>query len=261
MVGFARTCVRKIHTFGIIIMKLLITGANGIVGTILTQALSEKYDVIGTGRSGEETNRYLKMDISEAAAVEAVFKKVRPEAVIHLAGDSRVSASWDSVLKNNIVGTKNILEAARRHGASKIVYASSTHITGAYEGNPRSLHLEENPHQISVNDPIRPDSYYGTSKAFGEALARQYFENFGMHTICLRIGLVTPENDPTKDPRMMKIWLSHRDLVQIVEKSLETNVAFGIYYAISANTGRYWDISNAQRELGYQPEDDAALIS
>lgn len=242
-------------------MKLLITGSKGIIGTILTQALPDEHDVVGTGRRGEETSTYLHMDISEESAVEAVFKKVRPEAVIHLAGDSRVTADWDSVLKNNIVGTKNIFEAARKHGASKIVYASSTHITGAYEGNPHSLHEKENPQQISVNDPIRPDSYYGTSKAFGEALARQYFENFGMQTICLRIGLVTPENDPTNDPRMMKIWLSHGDLVQIVEKSLVTNVPFGIYYAISANTGRYWDISNAQRELGYQPEDDAALIS
>ena len=58
----------------------------------------------------------------------------------------------------------------------------------------------------------------------------------------------------------MKTWLSHRDLVQLVRKSLESDVEFGIYYGVSDNTGRFWDISNAEKELGYKPEDNAAEI-
>jgi glycogen synthase len=57
----------------------------------------------------------------------------------------------------------------------------------------------------------------------------------------------------------MKTWLSHRDLVQLVEKSLLSNIDFGVYYGVSNNKGRFWDISNAEDEIGYKPQDDASL--
>ena len=56
----------------------------------------------------------------------------------------------------------------------------------------------------------------------------------------------------------MKTWLSHRDLVQLVNKSLGSNVMFGIYFGVSANMSVFWDISNARSELGYEPVDDAS---
>jgi hypothetical protein len=80
-----------------------------------------------------------------------------------------------------------------------------------------------------------------------------------MRVICLRIGQVREDDDPSMDPtgRARAIWISFRDTVQIVQRSLAADVRFGIYYGVSGNARRFWDISNAERELGYQPQDDA----
>ena len=66
------------------------------------------------------------------------------------------------------------------------------------------------------------------------------------------------DDDPTKQSQNRRIWLSHRDLVQLVEKSLSAEVTFGIYYGISNNKDAFWDISNARADLGFEPVDDGS---
>jgi nucleoside-diphosphate-sugar epimerase len=122
------------------------------------------------------------------------------------------------------------------------------------------LHKQAEPVKIGPDDPLRPDSDYGVSKAFGEAVARYYSARWGIQALCLRIGAVLADDDPTKDERNRKIWLSHRDLLQLVEKSLASNVIFGIYYGVSDNQGAFWDITNARLDLGYEPVDDASRL-
>ena len=87
-----------------------------------------------------------------------------------------------------------------------------------------------------------------------KALGRYYSDAYGMSVICLRIGsyLAKPEV-----PRNLATWLSPRDMAQAASLAIETDIKFGIYYTISNNKRRYWDISSAQRELGYAPEDNA----
>jgi nucleoside-diphosphate-sugar epimerase len=123
------------------------------------------------------------------------------------------------------------------------------------------LHTKDNPNLITINDPIRPDGFYGVSKATGEAIARMYYDLYGLESICLRIGSVLKDDDPHSNPRYESTWLSHRDLVQLVKKSLLADVKFGIYYGVSNNKRRFWDISNAVSEINYQPEDDASGFS
>lgn len=242
-------------------MRLLITGINGLIGTILQNALGQTHVVYGLDREGEFSEHVLFADISDYQQVERVLQQFRPlDAIIHLAGDPRVAASWESVLKSNIVGTRNIFEAAREFQVPKVVYASSNHVTGAYHGFELSLHkyTQPGPPRISPEDPIRPDSDYGLSKAFGEAVARYYFDRWGINAICLRIGAVLKDDDPTRQPENRRIWLSHRDLVQLVEKSLSSEVTFGIYYGISNNKDAFWDFSNARADLGFAPVDDGS---
>jgi nucleoside-diphosphate-sugar epimerase len=107
---------------------------------------------------------------------------------------------------------------------------------------------------------VRPDSDYGTSKVFGEAVARQYYELCGIQSVCLRIGTFLADNNPTRNERVRKTWLSHRDLIQLVKKSIMSQVEFGIYYGVSNNKGRFWDISKAEKEIDYHPENDASAI-
>lgn len=242
--------------------RLLITGINGIIGQVLDGAFRDRHDLYGLDRAGPFSDRVLPANIAEYKQIAQVFERFRPlDCVIHLAGDPRVQASWESVLVANIIGTRNIFEAAREFEVPRVIFASSNHVTGAYEGFEPNLYLHQQhePPKISPEDPIRPDSDYGVSKAFGEAVARYYCARWGIEAICLRIGAVVANDDPTLDDHLRKVWLSHRDLVQLVEKSLTTNVVFGIYYGVSNNRGAFWDLSNARMELGYEPVDDASI--
>ena len=239
--------------------RLLITGCNGLVGGILWQHLNAEFDLYGLDiTSSPRTGNIFQADISKAEQVAAVFGRIEQLTyVVHLAGDPRVNAAWDSVVANNICGTRNVFEAARSAGVKRVVFASSNHVTGAYEGFPPSLH--ERPHavRLTTRDAIRPDGFYGVGKAAGEAIARMYHDVYGLQSICLRIGSVTREDDPSLDPRFASTWLSHRDLIQLVRRSLLADVGFGIYYGVSNNARRFWDISDAETELGFHPQDDA----
>jgi nucleoside-diphosphate-sugar epimerase len=245
------------------LLRVLVTGINGLIGSILQAALTDDHEVYGLDRIGPFSDRVALADIAEYGQVAQAVRKFSPlDGIVHLAGNPSVTASWDEVLGANIVGTRNIFEAAREFRVPRLVFASSNHVTGAYEGIEPDLylHTQAEPLKISVTDPIRPDSEYGVSKAFGEAIARYYCARWGVEAICLRIGAVMKDDNPTRDPRNKKIWLSHRDLVQLVKKSLMSNVVFGIYYGVSNNKGAFWDITNARAELGFEPVDDASNL-
>ena len=141
--------------------KLLITGINGLVGSILREGLGDSYDLCGLDRAGSFSAQVMQADISDYQQVRNVFEQFAPlEYVIHLAGDARANASWDSVLSSNIVGTRNVYEAAREFDVRRVVFASSNHVTGAYEGFGTDLHLhtQNEPKKILPTDPVRPDA-------------------------------------------------------------------------------------------------------
>jgi nucleoside-diphosphate-sugar epimerase len=243
--------------------NILITGLKGLIGNILIKNLKSKFYIYGFDiktKKNKNNNTYFKVDISNFNELKKTFTKTKIpqiDVLIHCAADSSVFANWESVLKNNIIATKNIYEAALLFNIPKIIFFSSSHITGAYEGNPKVLHNKKIKKPIFPNDPVRPDSYYGTSKAFGEILARQFYDNHKIKSICLRIGSVLADDNPTNDKRLMKIWLSHRDLIQLVLKSITTKIPYGVYYAISNNKNRYLSIKKTKKELKYNPKDNS----
>jgi len=242
-------------------LRILITGINGTIGKVLRAALQDEHELYGLDRVSPLSDRIVSANIAEYQQVAQVVEQFSPlDCIIHLAADASVTASWEAVLVANIIGTRNVFEAAREFRVRRVIFASSNHVTGAYEGFEPNLHLHTQPEppKISTQDPIRPDSDYGVSKAFGEAVARYYCARWGIEAICLRIGAVLSNDDPTSNAHLRKIWLSHRDLIHLVEKSLTTKVVFGIYYGVSNNKGAFWDISNARAELGYEPVDDAS---
>ena len=150
--------------------KLLITGASGVIGKVLAPKLAESYDVYSVDQNLTAVpGRLFKADLSDYEQIASVINAISDlRIIVHLAANSTADASWQSVLKNNIVATRNVFEAAKEKRVKRIVFASSNHVTGGYEGIPPTLHLSANPRMITTADPIRPDSDYGTSKAFGE---------------------------------------------------------------------------------------------
>jgi uronate dehydrogenase len=226
--------------------RVLITGAAGNIGRTLRAGLKGRYPSLRlldvapqqAAGPGEEV---VTLDLNDRPATEAAMKDV--DMVIHLAAIAD-EASFDEILAGNLTTTYSVFETARRAGVRRVVFASSNHVTGFY---PRA-------EPVGPDDPVRPDGFYGVSKAFGEALGRLYAEKYGLEVICLRIG--TFAERPTT-PRHLSTWLSPRDLVQLVRCCLEVPaVGFTVVYGVSANTRSWWK-NDAAMSLGYRPQDNA----
>jgi uronate dehydrogenase len=151
-----------------------------------------------------------------------------------------VEGSWETILNANIIGCYNLFEAAHRNGVQRIVFASSNHAVGFYPRRRR----------VGTDVTLRPDSRYGVSKAFGEALGALYAYKHGMRVTCLRIGNFA---DVPVDHRRLAIWLSPDDLAQLVRIGLDhPDIRFEVFYGASDNERAWWDNAAAYR-YGYRP--------
>jgi nucleoside-diphosphate-sugar epimerase len=246
--------------------RLLITGAAGLIGTVLMRGLEGRYMVSGVDRARRRPRDVARIDLAKPRPdARVAYEGV--DAVIDLAGTPDSAAPWEAVWKNNIPATMNSLEAARLAGASRYVFASSNHVTGMYEREPpwsavvagdyTGLDPTSIP-QIRASSPIRPDGAYAVGKALGEAAARWYSDTYGLSAICLRIGTVNRADRPAQ-ARHFATLLTHADLIRLVECALAApaELRFGVYYGVSRNTWRFWDISDAAADIGYDPQDDA----
>jgi uronate dehydrogenase len=160
---------------------LLVTGAAGNVARMLRPLMRADWrlrlsdlqpikDVV----DGEES---VPADLADLAAVERAVRGV--DGILHLGGFS-VEGPWATILEANIVGAYNLFEAARRAGVKRVVFASSNHAVGFHRRDDT----------IGVDARVRPDTRYGLSKAFGEALASLYADKYGLETMSIRIGNV-----------------------------------------------------------------------
>ncbi len=226
--------------------RMLITGACGRLGTQLRSGLRGAASVMrltdlrdpGPAGRGEEV---ITADLSDLTSVRTLMADV--DVVLHF-GAVMVRQPWEVVLPANIIGTYNVFEAAREAGVKRIVYASSSHAIGMYRCDE----------VLDADAPPRPDTPYGLSKAFGENIARMYFDKHGIEAACLRIGSCFEK--PT-DERMLATWLSHADLVRLCRACIDTPVlGYAIVYGQSDNARGFWD-NHRTRFLGYRPQDSA----
>ncbi len=248
--------------------KVLMTGHAGLIGKVLSKGLSERYDF-----------SYLDIkkinDLDFVADISAGVDQILPafegvDVVLHLAGDRNRDDPWENILPNNIVGTYNVFEAAKRSHVKRIVFASSVRATDmgqlgkipdGFEGDWKDLWEKFNispSNIISPEEPVRPYNFYGVSKVFGETLGRYYSDRFGISVICLRIGGFQDDDKPTYE-YIRRIWLSWRDGVDGFDKAISAreDVKFGIFYLTSDNSRKVYDISSTKKILGYDPKDDS----
>jgi uronate dehydrogenase len=222
---------------------VLLTGAAGGIGTRLRAMLKPIYpdlrlsDVVEPKDLGKD-EQFVKADLADLAQVETICEGV--EGIIHLGGRS-VEDRWEVIHQANIVGTYNLFEAARRKRVRRVIFASSNHAVGFYRRNRR----------IGTDTPVRPDSRYGVSKAYGEALGAFYADKFGLGVLCVRIGNF---GDKPLDKRRLSIWLHPEDFVQLLRIGLEhPELHYEVVYGVSNNDRSWWDNSTAFR-LGYRPK-------
>jgi uronate dehydrogenase len=224
--------------------SIVLTGGSGNVGRVLRRALAGRIgavrilDLADPGDLAEHES-WARVDITDLAALTAAVE--RADAIVHFAGYPNERAVED-ILRVNVLGTHNVYEAAVRAGIGRVVLASSNHATGFY---PRDV-------RVGVEDQMRPDSLYGLSKCWGELEAGLYFEKAGLRTLAIRIGNA---GERPFDPRGLAVWISPRDLAQLVLIGLEhPDIDCTIVYGVSGTDAAWWDNSVATA-LGYRPQD------
>lgn len=195
-------------------MTVLVTGADGFVGTHLVRALRARGEVVeacgGPGGPGE-------LDITSSQAVEARVVASRPDAVIHLAGISSVARSHQQVQETvsvNVLGAANLLEALRRHvPRARVLLIGSGEAYGAVSEGQRA----------KENDPLQPLSPYAASKVAAEILGRQMAIAYG-----LQVVLVRPFNHLGAGQGSGFVVPSlARQLLELAEKRVEPVIAVG----------------------------------
>lgn len=229
--------------------RWVITGAAGNIGSALRSALLERHAVLVSTdirpiTSSTPHESVAEVDLADLESLVELFAGA--DGVVHLGGIAD-EADFHDLAEANILGTYHVLEAARRAGVRRVVYASSNRLTGSYTAGDH----------VTPDMPPRPDGFYGVSKAAGEALCRLYADKFGMSTISLRIG--SYEEHPSS-AREQRTWLSPSDAIRAFVAAMTTTEHTAVFYAVSANTDGWWDLQSGEA-VGFLPQDDAAAWS
>ncbi len=221
---------------------ILITGANGRVGRVLTRAWRETYELtlidIQSSRRLYGTH-VITADVHDTAAMRALC--VNNDTVVHLAISANLGHTDESIYWADICGALDVLNAALAANCRRVVFASS-------------LAIE-----------IHPKQLYSLTKLETEKYARQLAESTGLSIHCLRLGRVLPPNDRAIWPTTKGCdrVLTHGDLVRLFTCSIEapTNVHFGVFNGTSRHAPSFYDISSSRIELGYEPNDDVSELA
>jgi nucleoside-diphosphate-sugar epimerase len=223
-------------------MKVLVTGSGGTIGAALRRGLPQ-HDITEFDLPHYDVkNREQLIEMAKGHDV-----------IIHLAWDFN-NDGWlgENLNPANVLMTHNVYEAATLAGVKRVIMASS-------------VHADRFTRQRGKNEPLRPfdlplpDSPYGASKVLMESLGRYYADSKGLEIVCIRFGSVT--KDDTPDDKLLserRVWLSHRDCVELVRLSLDVKsipLNYSITYGVSANQGLIHDLSNP---FGWHPQDGAS---
>lgn len=223
--------------------NVLMTGAAGGIGSDFRDLLKGVYPRLRLSDIKRPENladdeEFIAADLADMEQVERIVKGM--DGIIHLGGYS-VEGPWEVIHRSNIVGLYNLFEAARQARVKRVIFASSNHAVGFYRRTRR----------IGSEVSVRPDSYYGVSKAFGEAMGGLYADKYGLRVMNIRIGNVA---ERPIDQRRLAIWIHPQDLAQLVHIGLtHPQLHYEIVYGASLNERAWWDNHNAYR-LGYRPK-------
>ena len=232
--------------------RILITGPGGRVGTHLIPLLREHFalrlfDMRPLEAAGDD--EIMVGDIREFGELQEACAGMH--AVLHLAAIPDENDFHSVLLPVNLGGAYNAFEAARQSGVRKFLFASTGQTV---LNNPKG-------ERVTIEMLPRPSTVYACTKIFGEALARHYSDIHGMSCMVIRLCYYRGYDDPLlriPGHDVQREWCSPRDLAQLVVKCIRSPRLFGIYFGLSNNKDRCWDISNARQEIGYEPEDDAS---
>lgn len=230
-------------------MKILITGAAGRIGTIYRKHLGDAHPLRLHDRkpiADPGPHETLIGGLEDLETARTACQGI--DTVIHLAADPNNRGEfYQSLHTNNFVATYNLYTAAHEAGCKRVIFASSVHATTGLSTDRRQV----------TEDEHCPGNVYGVSKSFGESLANYFAHVQGMSSICFRFGAVCP---PLEFLRKAPAWerdvyLGPRDLCQLLDRAVSTDVHYAVLNASSDNANNRFDLTRTRQVLGYRPED------
>ena len=258
--------------------KVVLTGAAGYVAGRMLSALRERYelvllDVKKTNRIGEEVAGVIEVDLLDQNREFYREHFQGADAVVHcgFVREDPAGAYWAEA--SNIHMAHNVYMTCLEEKIRRAVVISSNHAADYYE------HLIWQDKMGMVTPAMAPlsDNFYGWAKASYELLGFTFATGGGgdrrLENVQLRIGGPRETdiescgpNDLKKLHRALGAYLSVRDQVQLVIRSIETKdindengVPFQIFYGISGNTHNFWSLANARKVIGYEPQDNSQV--
>ncbi len=230
-------------------MKILITGSEGIVGSVVKKALQDNELILIDKTLGVDI---LKDDISPH------FNGI--DLTIHLAANH---FPWISLkqAEENVSMTWKVLEACRENSVPRIIYSSSIHV---YDFDT----LYKKREKITKDTPVRPNvkkwregndrGQYSISKILCENLLHCYSDGFGIKYLALRLGGVNTEDKPyTNYPFDFSTWLSHKDLTEIIKRAIHFKDNASVV-CVSDSSEKFIELKGLEETLNYVPKDYSA---
>ncbi|MDB4037907.1 NAD(P)-dependent oxidoreductase [Candidatus Thioglobus sp.] len=272
-------------------MRVFITGGAGVCGTVLSELPYEKIFFDKCSRPNLlKKEFYLQGDLNNHSNLKKHIKGC--DTLIHLAAsdyypdfDMGPKFSWSNYQKNNIESVKALFDTAIKLGVNKIIFASTHRVMGMYESEFAPKIYQKN-HNIMIDHlaPPRPDSLYAVSKLFGENLGRLLADENKCSFQVMRICSVRSESEDhpfayaekgvkqklwsrkslkyqQQLDRLRCLWQSRRDFLNMTTMLLQKELTgFDIFYGVSNNSRRWFDIKHAEDKLDYKPMDNSENI-
>ncbi|MEO7097020.1 MAG: NAD-dependent epimerase/dehydratase family protein [Polyangiales bacterium] len=175
-------------------MKILLTGAGGQIGHDLIGALAADHEVISTDLAPRPPSHahasgasWLGLDVTDGAATERLFEKIKPDLVFHLAAILSARGEKDPKLAYDVnqTGTWNVLEACRKTAVKRLIFTSSIAVFGPPPSGPLP---DPTPDDVALH----PTTMYGVTKVAGELLCAYYSKKFDVDCRGVRFpGLIS----------------------------------------------------------------------
>lgn len=263
-------------------MKILITGAAGGIGSSLCQLLAKNNELVLVDnlRNGyienvdeELLDRFHRIDIN-SEEFEQIYIEERPDVLIHLAAVTSLpdcETNFSDCFRINVEGTANVLDCARRHGAKKVIFASTSAI---YENS-------KNKYGFTEDEPTEPTLFYSLSKKMAEDVCRSYRQNYGMDIVVFRFfNVFGPNQDLTRqspplvnyvtrefaygrkpvlhsDGKQSRDYIHIDDVLKAVEQAIETN--FEDEYTFNLCSGTTINVNEIVEAIRLASEDFTAI--